>query len=688
MKAWAAPTSRPVVYVAVAALLGVMFALAATSVLNKCNTYDELVHITAGYGYWTLNDYRIDPENGNLPQRWMALPLLAGEYTFPSLDHDWWNEWMLSYNFLYRGGNDTDTIVFRARLMIAALAVVLGAIVYAWSSRLYGRGGGLISAVLCCFSTAILANGRLATSDLTAALFFLASVGCIWGVLNRLTLPRLLGSAVVMGLLFVAKMSAVLIVPMGLALIIMRLAHNAPLPVRLGPLRRDVAGAAGQAGLFLATVAVHAAVVIVVIWAFYGFRYSAVNPSLAGNEQFAANWDKVLVHPFPMRGAITFARDHKLLPEAYLMGQAHVLKHSQIRLAFLNGQYSSCGWWWFFPYCLLTKTQLPLFVILALVAGSAVAKWRARPSDSKGKGGHRTFWQSLYRTAPLWALLVVYWATAISSNINIGHRHILPTYPAMFILAGGAARLLRGRRGKLAIAAVIACLVLYAGEALWIHPHYLAYFNQLVGGPGNGYRHLVDSSLDWGQDLPGLKAWLDREGLTDSGETPVYLGYFGTASPTHYGIHAHRLPGFIDLDVPSRPFQDYLTGGVYCVSATILQTVITKPPGPWTYQEEVAYKELRGEVEQLIHLGRTDPRKLQETLRGVGQAELQDRLKFYDLLRAKRLFVYLRNRPRGPDANIGYSILIYRMSYEEVAKALLGPPPEITSLDPNLYVSP
>ena len=37
------------------------------------------------------------------------------------------------------------------------------------------------------------------------------------------------------------------------------------------------------------------------------------------------------------------------------------------------------------------------------------------------------------------SFLAVYWATAMTSNINIGHRHILPTYPVMYILAGSAA---------------------------------------------------------------------------------------------------------------------------------------------------------------------------------------------------------------------------------------------------------
>ena len=85
-------------------------------------------------------------------------------------------------------------------------------------------------------------------------------------------------------------------------------------------------------------------------------------------------------------------------------------------------------------------------------------------------------------------------------------------------------------------AAGIATLILVAWHALEsvnIRPNYLAYFNQLAGGPSQGYKHLADSSLDWGQDLPALKKWLDGQGLQQPGGSGVYLSYFGTARPEY-----------------------------------------------------------------------------------------------------------------------------------------------------------
>ncbi len=677
-------TSRPAAWLLAGAMLAGFFVLAVTSVLEKSPTYDETVHLTAGLYYWKLNDYRVDPENGNLPQRWMALPLLARRLDLPSLDTAPPDQWVLAHELLYMRGNDPVWIVTAGRVMIALLAVGLGVLVYAWSSRLFGRGGGLISTGLYCFSTIILAHGRLATSDLTAALLFLASVGCLWWVLHRFRPLTVLGSAIVMGLLFVSKMSALLIVPMGVALIVIRLIQPEALVVACGRFRRRVCRRLSQLGLFLGAVLVHAVVVVLVIWAFYGFRYSAIRPGLAGREQLDARWHRAPARPFPMQGALVFVRDHRLLPEAFLFGQAHVLKHSWIRLAFLNGRYSIRGWRWFFPYCFLVKTPLSFFVILALAAAAAVTAWRKRAAgQTRAVSG--TAWEGFYRTAPLWVLLGVYWATAIASRINIGHRHILPTYPVLFILAGGAVELFRyGRRSVLGWVLGVS-LVAYVGEGLWTWPHYLAYFNQLVGGARNGYRHLVDSSLDWGQDLPGLKRWLDREGLSDpSCGIPVYLSYFGTSSPTFYGIRARRLPGFIDLDARRRDIPFMLTGGVYCISATMLQTVLTGPPGPWTASQEASYQAVLADVGTLLQGGRE---ATQAALAGPQQEFWSQRIGLWDYLRFKRLCVYLRHR-REPDDQVGYSILIYHLGNDELDKALLGPPVEIAPEDPSLFTQP
>jgi hypothetical protein len=216
-----------------------------------------------------------------------------------------------------------------------------------------------------------------------------------------------------------------------------------------------------------------------------------------------------------------------------------------------------------------------------------------------------------------------------------------------------------------------ALLAWHAVEAIRAAPDFLAYFNELVGGPAKGYRHLVDSSLDWGQDLPALKEWLDREGRQGANHVPVYLSYFGNARPEYYGIDAISLPGFPDLTPRRRPPR--LTGGVYCISATTLNAVYLQDAlGAWTPEYEKRYQDV---VYNLRGFDRTadDPAARAALLRQTGEEFWRKLFPLYERLRFGRLAAYLRKRK--PDANAGYSILIYRLSDEEVARAIGGPPP-------------
>jgi hypothetical protein len=248
--------------------------------------------------------------------------------------------------------------------------------------------------------------------------------------------------------------------------------------------------------------------------------------------------------------------------------------------------------------------------------------------------------------------------------LNIGHRHLLPTYPAMLVLAGGLVVWLeRSTATRMVVALVALAYVLESGRT-W--PNYLAYFNQLAGGPRHAYRHMVDSSLDWGQDLTGLADWLRRN---PPGATPVYLAYFGSGSPEYYGIKSRRLPGYFDTWRRRDEWYE-LRGGIYAVSATMLQTVYTMVPGPWC----VPY-------EQLYQTGLTTLRAIADPSGDIAAREarmrtfLANEWILFDHLRFARLAAYLRGRE--PDDDVEHTILIYRLTEAQVRDALYGPPAEL-----------
>ena len=89
-------------------------------------------------------------------------------------------------------------------------------------------------------------------------------------------------------------------------------------------------------------------------------------------------------------------------------------------------------------------------------------------------------------------------------------------------------------------------------------PYYLAYFNPLAGGPSNGYRHLIDSNIDHGQELKDLKNYMSQHGISK-----VQLAYFGHVWPQLYGIDFEPLgqqpkPGVIAISASFLQGQPYL----------------------------------------------------------------------------------------------------------------------------------
>ncbi len=657
-----------------AALLLAFWLLMVASIWDKSLTYDEGIHLAGGYTYWQFNDYRINAENGNLPQRVMALPVLLSGYRFPSTDQTAWHRsdgWKLGDQFLHDMGNDLHGMLWKGRAGIALLAVALALVVYLWSRRLFGPTGGLISLLLCMLSPTVLANGPLMVSDVAGALFFLLSTWALWAMLHKLTPWTLLASGLAMGGLFVAKMSAPLMVVIALVLIAIRFIHAEELPVIVGKKVWRIGSRGRQAALFAGAMAAHVLLVPLVIWTFYGFRY---NMMAGAHDQRDVMFNSTLLAKSTEASAVMqLATQWHVLPEAYLYGEVFVLKSAQQRWAFMNGQASLKGWRTFFPYTFLVKTPLSALGIVLLAVLAAWAKWKGRKDDTgQSVPVGQSAWQALYATAPLWTLLIIYWVTVITSHLNIGHRHLLPVYPPMFVLAGASAYWLNRLRKPMAML-LVALLGLLAFETLYYFPNYLAYFNQVVGGPKDGYRHLVDSSLDWGQDLPALKKYLASHGLEGS-DTWLYLSYFGLDRPESYQIRAIRVEDLTPTSTqPPKPRLIAFRAGVYCISATNLQPLGLTPEGPWNDAFEKLYQQVRQDVQRLEKTA-NDPAARATLLK----SRSDDYWKKLEIMANQLTFARLRAhlRQREPDDMVNYSILIYRVSEDELRQALDGPMPE------------
>ena len=119
-------------------------------------------------------------------------------------------------------------------------------------------------------------------------------------------------------------------------------------------------------------------------------------------------------------------------------------------------------------------------------------------------------------------------------NLNIGVRHILPTFPFIYILVClGIKHLYQTAKQKqlkrVVCGIVLILLVWYVGSSIKTFPYYLSYYNELAGGTENGYKYAVDSNYDWGQDLKRLKKYLDDNHIEN-----FYIDYFGGSNLDYY----------------------------------------------------------------------------------------------------------------------------------------------------------
>jgi hypothetical protein len=203
--------------------------------------------------------------------------------------------------------------------------------------------------------------------------------------------------------------------------------------------------------------------------------------------------------------------------------------------------------------------------------------------------------------------VAILFAAAMQGRINIGLRHILPVYPFLFVAASRVATF-RFKEPRLTALILGIPLLATAVSSLHVAPHQLAYFNEAVGGPGNGYLYLSDSNIDWGQDLKGVKAYMDREGVP-----MIYLSYFGNTPPGAYGIRYQYVPSFGHLE---RPPEEPLPAGspreILAISVNSLQAVQFEDKNlyRWLYSrkplEKIGYSiyvyDLTGDAEAHLRL--------------------------------------------------------------------------------------
>ena len=497
------------------------------SIRRESQTWDEANHIYAGYRSWTDADFGLNPEHPPMVKLLATAPLLSSSLKTPKLEDRFFKEdaFLGGKDFLYQ--NDADEILLRTRMAAATLTLLLALIVFLGTKEMFGNGAAFIALALLSFDPNLLAHGALVTTDAALSCFMFASIYAFYRYVNAPSVRRLGVVGIATGLALAAKHTGSLVLPILLLLAICEAVRHLIITkamTQTGKLALKLAGS-----LVAITL-----IALVVLWAFYGFRYAArpnglqLNPPLTEYVQGLKPHEAWVVS--------TMARFH-VLPESYLYGLADVRLTADFYTSYVLGKIYAHGVWFYFPIAFLIKSTIG-FMALLLLSVAAIATRRLN-----------SLREILFLVVPPAFYLVV----ALTVGMNIGVRHILPVYVFLSVLIGGATWALIRLKSRWAYL-VVALLLLHTASSLRTFPVYLAYANELWGGPSNTYKYLTDSNVDWAQQLKATKQYLDQRGVKN-----CWFAYFaeGVADFKYNGIPCKPLPTVVTLwlneqvDVPA-----------------------------------------------------------------------------------------------------------------------------------------
>lgn len=503
------------------ALLSIMFVSAFLSYQGDSTTMDELAHIPAGYSYLSQKDFRINPEHPPLIKDLAALPLMFLDLNFPTDVSSWTEDingqWLLGWEFLYNSGNNPEQILFWSRLSMVITLVFLGWFLFYWIKKEFGSKIALFVLILFAFSPNFIAHGRLVTTDVGAVLGFVLATYFWLKFLRNPSKKNVILAGLVFGSSMLLKFSLILLLPFfGIITLTYVLLNKKNLLKYL-----ILSVLIGLIGTIF---------VILPVYQFHVLDYPVA-------KQLSDT--KALLESSPMpalRDIVVFMADKPVIRSLaqYFLG----LMMATQRTIFGNTVYfmnmvSASGWWYYFPVVYFLKVPLGfhIFTLISLLSTLLVIK---RPFWIRTITRTKECIQNNFTAFSMMMFLLVYWIASIIGSLNIGLRHILPVFPFTYVLVslGMAHGFEKIQSLKLKNALnwlVIVLLGWYMISSLNTYPHYLSYFNELSGGVDNGYKHVVDSNYDWGQDLKRLSQYIKENNIER-----IKIDYFGGGDLNYY----------------------------------------------------------------------------------------------------------------------------------------------------------
>ena len=530
-----------------AVIIFISLAISFTLISRDSAIVDETAHIPAGYTYAAYNDYRLNPEHPPLAKYVSGIPLQFLDLKPPKLDTSWQNilQWDSGWFFIFNAGNDPDQVVFWARLPMLLFVLALGILLYKWASEEFGNKTGLFVLFLYSFTPDVLAHGHFVTTDVPAAFGFALAVYTFSKFLDNKNLKYLIIAGVGLGVAQLLKFSAFMLYPILLLSIIVKSWIDSR---KTGEKFLTLLWGNFKSYFWISIIS------LAVVWA----MYIPMVWNMSGDVE-----RRVIFNNMPAEGAEAFRNflgyfaDNPILRGLghYILGLMLVFgRVAGGNSTFIIGNFSDKAISWFFPVAFLIKT--PVTILILFVFSLIFTVWK-KVDERKG-------WL-------LWLIglpFVIYWMITLKGSLNIGTRHLLPVLPFMYIFIGLAMQKIIESKKLAANLAVIIALFTLAVPVVAAYPKYISYFNAFTFGKDR-HELMVDSSLDWGQDLKRLASYVEDRNIKG-----LKIDYFGGGLPSYY------IPDSVEYRSGYGP-----TTGWLAVSATFYQMskLHGEKEGKWSY---------------------------------------------------------------------------------------------------------
>jgi len=503
---------------------------------HETQTIDEGVHISAGYSYITTGDFRLNPEHPPLAKQLAALPLLFVKPTLPTNTTAWAEaeQWQFAHDFLYESGNNPQQILFLGRIPMIILALILGLCIARWTYELAGKIPSLVSSVLYVSSPLFLTHGHLIATDVPVTLGVTAAAYFFVKSLRSKSWKWVLLTAVATAFASDVKFTGLILfglIPVLYALVYLFAGKRLP-------------HLSSKHFLVLFGSMIVATFLLASLTTGFQVNVSSHDPFL-GMHHIEQAKEFIIEFPSAFRWFPRFylwVLEHvHFVAYPYASGLFEFITHFEVgHESYFLGNYDDMGNIWYFPVAFLIKTRLAVLVLLSLILTLFVKRtywaWKFKLYTFSFKKKLRQWaegWNpELFILVGLPALFFV---SALQSKVNIGVRHILIVYPFLYILVSllWSVRIHRQRIFRWLITAVLA-VALISTAAVWPFP--MTYFSEAVGGASQGHKYIMNSNLDWGQNLFYLRDYLHNHDVDT-----ICFGYFGQGQLSDLGIHIRPL---------------------------------------------------------------------------------------------------------------------------------------------------